>query len=100
VLPDGEVDWDDPAELPVELGEGPEKEDWWGCPRRPVLDDPRLFAELSHLYGMREKGFLPYPGSYLEQPNVFVEGMHVLDAVVAEVDRVEDKRRALRAGQQ
>jgi hypothetical protein len=47
---------------------------------------------------MREKGFLPFPGSYLEQPNLYVECMAVIDQTVAEIDRIRDKQRKLKNG--
>jgi hypothetical protein len=85
--------------MPVELGEGADKEEWWRCPRRPVKDDPRLFIEVSKLWQMREKGFLPYPGSYFEQPAMYVECMSVVDSTVAEADRIRDKASKLKRGE-
>jgi len=99
VTPEGEVEWENEAEEPVKLGielDDPSRvEEWWRCPRRPVKDDPALFYEVSRLWSMREKGFLPYPGSYLEQPAVLVECWDIVDRAIAEIMRLEERRREL-----
>lgn len=57
-----------------------------------------MFAELSHLWHMREKGFLPYPGSYYEQPSYYVQAMTVMDAAIAETERMFDNKQKAMGG--
>lgn len=86
-------DWINPAEQPFKLGD----EQWWGCPRRPVKDNPGFFAEVIRFRNLRETGFLPYPGSYMQQPNLMIEALAVVDAAMGEANKI---RKAGRAAQQ
>lgn len=80
--------WENPAERPLKLKEG----EWWQCPRRPVLDDPKLFVDVIRLRNIRETGFLPFPGSYMQQPNALIEAMSIVDMALAEAAKIKAKR--------
>lgn len=87
-----------PAETAIKL-ETPDGgyEEWYQCPRRPLLDDPEFFTAVSRLYSIKGEGFLPFPGSYMEQPALLVQSWGVLDRTVAEVQRFIDKKSKARA---
>lgn len=93
---DGEVEWvedDKTADEPIMLGREPVQEEWWQCPRRPILDDPYMFDFVLKSWGARERGFLPYPGAYLDQPAKLVQAWDAVDAGLAEARRMHDKKR-------
>lgn len=99
VFEDGEWidEWgDDAADLSVPFAD--EEEEWFGCPRRPILDDPMFFQRMFELRRIRESGFLPYPGAYYEQPNLMVEGLRTMDSALWEVHQIEERKRKLSGG--
>lgn len=75
--------WVDEAEQPIQF----DGEDWYQCPARPIKDDPFFFAEAARLWSIKEKGYLPYPGSYFEQPNLVVEVWRAFDRANADVEK-------------
>lgn len=44
------------------------------------------------LYRWYEKGFLPYPGTWLEQPNIVIEVIEFIDRLAAKANAAEMKR--------
>jgi len=43
------------------------------------LKNSNFAYEALEMHGWREKGILPFPGGYLDQPNKYVETMNYLD---------------------
>lgn len=70
------------AELPVRIGD----EEYKTCPRRPLLDHPVEFTYWLRLFKLYRKGFLPEPGSALEQCAVTLEVFDILDMVYGEIE--------------
>lgn len=96
---DGEVDWEDNADLPVKFGAPPHQEEWWQCPKRPFLDDPQAFNEVLRTWSAKEKGILPYPGSLYDQPAKLVAAWDIVDSALEESRRMHDiKRKAQKGG--
>ncbi len=77
--------WTNKALIPLKIDE----EDWWGCPRRPIKDDPALWSELMFHYGMFKKGFLPDDGSPSAQAYRGIQLLRALE--VAFYDAQESK---------
>lgn len=59
-------------------------EDYWGCLRRPVKDDPELFRELMMLYGLFKEGTLADDGGLSSQAMRYVNLMKLVHGVVNE----------------
>lgn len=78
--------WVNPAHIPITL----DGEEFYACPRQTLREDPREWGHLLRYYGFYLKGFLPQPGSIIDQSNCLMEAFRVLDAVNAECD--EQKR--------
>ena len=70
------------AEVPVRIGD----EEFWRCPRRPVLDSPHEFAYWLRLYRYKRQGLLPEPGSVLEQCATTLQVFDILDRTYGEVE--------------
>ena len=54
----------------------------------------RMAGDMSfafEVYSWREKGFLPYPGNWLDQPNKIVEICNFMEQLVAEKMRLMKK---------
>jgi hypothetical protein len=59
-------------------------EDYFGCLRRPVKDDPGFFSELMSLYGLYKEGVLADEGSISSQATRYVTLMRLVHGVVNE----------------
>ena len=67
------------------------------CPRRPYLDNSSWYNHLLEVYGWREKGFLPNPGTWRDQDQRFVSICAVIDKAKADAD---DEERQVREAKQ
>lgn len=67
------------------------------CPKRPLLDEPELYADTFWYYQLYKEGHLPESTSlgFLGQSNVFVQSCRVIDAAMADL-REEKKERQRR----
>lgn len=57
------------------------------CPQRFVYENHVWCAELFEIWRWYKEGFLPDPGTWIDQSLAFIGLMRVLDAAVAEGDR-------------
>jgi hypothetical protein len=87
--------WEDGADVPLMLGD----QEWYRCPRRPILDDPKFFVEAIRYRNIRESGFLPFPGAYCHQPNLLTEVWAEMDYALGEVDKMKAHRDKMRRGE-
>lgn len=62
-----------------------EDEEWFQCPRRPLKDHPRFYAELIRHWHFYRNGFLPDPGGLNQQSYALVRMLHHMDGIVEEV---------------
>lgn len=61
------------------------------CPRRPILENPRLWNEIFFLYSSYKQGFLPEAGGLNDQPSRLMEYLRHVDMMVSECE--EERRR-------
>jgi len=54
------------------------------CPRRPILEEPKLYQEVYWLYNQYKQGNWPEEGGVLSQPSKLMVMFRVMDSVVAE----------------
>jgi len=63
------------------------------CPRRPVLENPKVFSHYLSLHKDYEKGILPEPGSRAEQCAYVMDVLGLLDNIYARIRRFEQESR-------
>jgi hypothetical protein len=67
------------------------------CPNF-YLREGGLFAQQSlELYTWREKGFLPYPGTWTDQPNIVIEVIEFIERLCLEKHESERKTMEMKA---
>lgn len=74
--------WESPASLPLTF----DGEDTYACPRQDLRERPFAWHRMLLFYGMYKNGFLPQPGSVMDQSNKALQVFSILDAVNAECD--------------
>ena len=62
-------------------------ENYYGCPRRPVKDDPGLFGELAFYHSLFSRGFLPDPGAVNDQAARGMRLITMFDSLLSEAER-------------
>jgi hypothetical protein len=87
---DGEAVWTDRATAGPQTVGGRE---WWRCPRRPILDDPRWFVEVLREVRAFRNGRYQIDGGVGRQPNKLVEAVEVVERQLTECDAIKDGRR-------
>ena len=63
------------------------------CPNFYLREGFGFAQHAIELYSWREKGFLPYPGPWMDQPNIVIEMIEFIDKLVAE--KYDSERRAM-----
>lgn len=58
------------------------------CPAFYV-NDSEYVQDVFRLWNWREKGFLPFPGALMDQPNVYLEAMEYMDYLITERQKIE-----------
>lgn len=91
--PDQPGNWIDPAAHPVQLM----GETTYACPRQHIRENPGYWGWLLKFYGFYKKGFLPGPGSLLDQSNKALEVFRILDDANDQCDRAEAEKEKARA---
>lgn len=76
------------APMPMRL----DGKDVFRCPRRPILDDPRFFDTVLTQYKAYIRGYLPDPGSLLDQGHRYVVSMAVVEGAIAEAEQEQERR--------
>ena len=71
-------------------------EDLKRCPLRPMLDDPAWYSEVFLAHRWREKGQLPEPGTWKDQPAKLPGLMSVMDEAIADGQTAHHERQAKR----
>jgi hypothetical protein len=67
----------------------------WGCPRRPIKDNPDYWHELLTVYRMFKMGVMPDDGAMAQQSAKGMRMLSVLDGAISrfEADKMEAIRR-------
>ena len=94
VKDDGEVEWLNPAQVPLSWEDG---EDWWACPRQDLHENPQMWGQMLLYYGMFKAGFLPDNGAVSTQSAFAVEVFRIFDAANAKADEAKDAAAKVKA---
>lgn len=85
---DGEEEWVDAAQTTIEIkGERQHQ-----CPRRPLLDRSNYYNKIFTAHAHYKAGFLPVEGPPSAQPAKLMRMINLVDAFLAECDKVKDKK--------
>lgn len=88
--------WENQASFPINL----DGENWFGCPRRVILDDQDGWLQLTRFYNQYKAGFLPDPGGTLDQVDRLMTLLMLMEAAYNDCQEVKrqqevDKRAAM-----
>jgi len=86
----GDKVWKNPAMVPLDL----DGVMFWGCPRRPIKDDPQYWGKLLFYYAMYQKGVMPDEGAMASQSFKAMTLLGLLEDTMHECQQTKDSNHA------
>jgi hypothetical protein len=87
---DGEEVWINKAASAVKVLD----EEWWGCPRQSLREQPQEWSRILFYYDLFQKGHLPDDGAVSRQSNAMIETLRILHNENTDCDKIISEKEA------